>query len=178
MLSKTPTTHSNTARFETLVEQYSADLYRFACWLSGDRDVAQDLVQETMIRAWHNIDQLRDHGAVKPWLLTTLRRENARRFERKRLDLVDIDDWQLAAENALDVEDVVLYSQIQLELDRLPKKYGEPLRLQAFVGCSILEITQRLGISRSSAMSRVHRARQQIKARLADDRGLIAGSAA
>ncbi len=176
MLSKTTNTHCNTARFETLVEQYSADLYRFACWLAGDRDVAQDLVQETMIRAWRNIDQLRDHGAVKPWLLTTLRRENARRFERKQLDLVDIDDRQLTAENALDAEDVVLYSQIQVELDRMPKKYGEPLRLQAFVGCSIREITQRLGITRSSAMTRVHRARQKLKARLSDGR-LVAGHA-
>jgi RNA polymerase sigma-70 factor (ECF subfamily) len=164
-----PATHQ-TARFETLVESYADDLFRFGCWLTGDREVAQDLVQETMIRAWRSIDQLRDPGSVKPWLLTTLRRENARRFERKRLEFVDIEDRQVIDSEQMDTETLILHSQIRVELDRLPKKYAEPLHLQAYLGCSIAEITQRLGISRSAAMTRVHRARQQLKDRLSAQR--------
>ncbi|NDY96653.1 sigma-70 family RNA polymerase sigma factor [Wenzhouxiangella limi] len=164
-----PANH-HTARFEDLVESHADDLFRFGCWLTGDREVAQDLVQETMIRAWRSIDQLRDAGAVKPWLLTTLRRENARRFERKRFDLVDIEDQQVTDSDQVDAETRILHSQIRVEVDQLPKKYAEPLRLQAYLGCSIAEITERLGISRSAAMTRVHRARQHLKNRLSADR--------
>jgi len=160
-----------TARFENLVAVHADDLFRFACWLTGDREVAQDLVQETMIRSWRSSDQLRAAAAAKPWLLTTLRRENARRFERKRFDLIDIDDHPVADSQTHSVEEMMLISQIRVELDRLPTKYGEPLRLQAQQGCSIAEITQRLGISRSAAMTRVHRARQQLKERLSLDLG-------
>lgn len=166
-----PATH-HTARFEALVESHADDLFRFGCWLTGDREVARDLVQETMIRAWRSIDQLRDAAAVKPWLMTTLRRENARRFERKRLELVDIEDRQVADNDQVDAETRILHSQIRFELDSLPKKYAEPLRLQAYLGCSIAEITERLGISRSAAMTRVHRARQQLKNRLSTERRL------
>lgn len=166
-----PATH-HTARFEALVESHADDLFRFGCWLTGDREVARDLVQETMIRAWRSIDQLRDAAAVKPWLMTTLRRENARRFERKRLELVDIEGRQVADNDQVDAETRILHSQIRFELDRLPKKYAEPLRLQAYLGCSIAEITERLGISRSAAMTRVHRARQQLKNRLSTERRL------
>ncbi len=168
--------NTQTQRFETLVASHADDLFRFGCWLTGDREVAQDLVQETMIRAWRKIDQLRDVQAVKPWLLTTLRRENARRFERKQLDTVDIEDRQLTDGEGMDAETLILNGQIRVELDRLPRKYAEPLRMQAFLGCSICEITRAMGISRSAAMTRVHRARQQLRERLSADCRLIAGA--
>ena len=44
------------------------------------------------MRAWKSLHALRDDAAAKPWLLTIVRRENARFFERKRLETVDIDD--------------------------------------------------------------------------------------
>lgn len=166
--------NTQSARFDTLVAAHADDLFRFGCWLTGDREVAQDLVQETMIRAWRKIDQLRDPQAVKPWLLTTLRRENARRFERKRLDTVDIEDRHVADTDQVDAETLMLNGQIRVELAKLPRKYAEPLRMQAVLGCSIGEITSVLGISRSAAMTRVHRARQQLKERFSADCRLLA----
>ena len=71
-------------RFNGLITSYMDDLYRYAYWLSGNRAVADDLVQDTLVRAWKALDKLQDEKAVKGWLLTILRRENARRFERKR----------------------------------------------------------------------------------------------
>jgi len=69
--------------FEKIVKAYSTDLFRFSYWLSKDRDIAEDLVQETFARAWRAIDNLNDEKSVKYWLLTILRRENARRFKKK-----------------------------------------------------------------------------------------------
>ncbi len=156
-------------RFERLVASFSDDLFRFACWLTHDRSVAEDLVQETMIRAWRSIDKLRDDNAVKPWLLTTLRRENARRFERKQLPLVDIDDHAVADEGSGGSDDALMGDQLRQALARLPEKYREPLSLQVIMGCSIAEIAEALELSRSAVMTRVFRAREKLREQLSAD---------
>ena len=83
-------------RYEALVREMHSDVYRYAYWLVKDKAVAEDIVQETFLRAWKSLDSLKDQKAAKAWLITILRRENARRFERKQFDLVDMDDVSLA----------------------------------------------------------------------------------
>ena len=72
-------TENDEDRFNRLIGVHMADLYRFAYWLCGNRAVADDLVQETLVRAWKSMDRLNDPKAARGWLLTILRRENARR---------------------------------------------------------------------------------------------------
>ncbi|MDX1487843.1 MAG: sigma factor [Acidiferrobacterales bacterium] len=84
-------------RFEALVQALSTDLYRYAVWLCRDRNRAEELVQETFLRAWRSLDTLRDERAAKGWLITILRREHARGYERYRPDMdKDIDPDDLA----------------------------------------------------------------------------------
>ena len=78
-------------KYENLVQAYSGWLYRYAYWLAGDKHTSEDLVQETFLRAWRFMDSLKDEGSAKSWLTTILRRENARRFERKQLDYSDVE---------------------------------------------------------------------------------------
>ena len=66
-------------RYEALVRAFHADIYRYAYWLVKDKAVAEDIVQETFLRAWRSLDSLKDEKAAKSWLITILRRENARR---------------------------------------------------------------------------------------------------
>ena len=77
-------------RFERLCAPLKADVLRFLSWLSRDRSLAEDVMQETLLRAWRSIDSLTDAAAVKPWLLTIARRELARVYERKRLPMMGI----------------------------------------------------------------------------------------
>jgi RNA polymerase sigma-70 factor (ECF subfamily) len=79
-------------RFDELCTALRPDLFRFAFWLSRDRAIAEDVVQETLLRAWRAMDELRDVQAARQWLLTIVRREHARLYERKRLQTVDVDD--------------------------------------------------------------------------------------
>ncbi|MDX2313635.1 MAG: sigma-70 family RNA polymerase sigma factor, partial [Gammaproteobacteria bacterium] len=69
-------------RFEKLVNAVSSDLYRYAFRLCRNKAMAEDLVQETFLRAWRFLDSLREEKKAKSWLMTTLRREFARQFER------------------------------------------------------------------------------------------------
>ena len=82
-------------RYESLVDALYQDVYRYAYWLCKNGALAEDLVQETFLRAWRSLDSLQNDKAAKAWLFTILRRENARLYERYRPDLVDIEDQSL-----------------------------------------------------------------------------------
>ena len=80
-----------TQRFNELAEAYSTDLYRYAMWICGNDALAKDLVQETFLRAWRALDSLNEIKSAKSWLITILRREYARTFERKVPLFSDLD---------------------------------------------------------------------------------------
>ena len=73
-------TGSRQQRYEALVTAYYNDIFRYAYWLGKSRQLAEDLTQETFMRAWRAFDSLQSQGAAKAWLFTILRRENARRW--------------------------------------------------------------------------------------------------
>lgn len=151
-------------RYEALVNVYSADLYRFAYWICHDPDIAQDLVQETCLRAWKSLDSLLDDKSAKGWLFTILRRENARRFERKQHPLVDIDDHDVA-----DNSDLSQYMDSELLLRKiagLADEYKEPLLLQLIAGFSAQEIAEQLSLNKNTVLTRLFRAKNQLKTTL------------
>jgi len=147
-------------RYESLVNVYSADLYRYAYWICRDSETSQDLVQETCLRAWKNIDSLLDDKSAKGWLFTILRRENARRFERKQLSLVDIDDYEIAAEENTSQYDKELMRQ---KITKLPVEYKEPLLLQLIAGFSTEEIAEQLELNKNTVLTRLFRAKNLLK---------------
>ena len=61
-------------RFERLVSVFYADMYRYGVWLCRDPGIAEEVVQEALLRAWKSLHALRDDDAAKPWLLTIVRR--------------------------------------------------------------------------------------------------------
>nr|WP_086941074.1 sigma-70 family RNA polymerase sigma factor [Thaumasiovibrio occultus] len=152
-------------RYEALVRAWHRDLYRYAYWLCKDQHVAEDLVQETCLRAWRSLDSLQDDASAKSWLITILRRENARRFERKQLELVDIDDHNVA-DDAPPSEEDAGHSKLQTMIMELAPEYREPLVLQIMSGFSGDEIAEILGLNRNTVMTRLFRARNQLKEQL------------
>ena len=148
--------------FNQLIGIYMDDLFRYAYWLSGDRAVADDLVQETLVRAWKSLDKLNDSKAAKGWLLTILRRENARRFERKRPQESGIPTEELAA-NRVDYDTSTEAFVLRRALDKLPGDYREPLLMQVIHGYSQKEIAAHLGISVAGAGTRLFRAREKMR---------------
>ena len=150
-------------RFEQIVAVFHQDMYRYAAWLSRDKAIAEDVVQEALLRAWKSLDALRDDTAAKPWLLTIVRRENARYFERRRLETVDIDN--LTASQA-----ALLAEQPDDEVDDMRKAiyaldddYREPLVLQVLMGFSTNEIAEQMGLKQGAVLTRLHRARAKLK---------------
>jgi RNA polymerase sigma-70 factor (ECF subfamily) len=150
-------------RFDELVGVFHQDMYRYAAWLSRDRTVAEDVVQESLLRAWKSLDALRDDGAAKHWLLTIVRRENARYFERRRLDTVDVDDLTPSQEALLANEPDHELDDVRDAIYRLDDDYREPLVLQVLMGYSTNEIGELMGLKQGAVLTRLHRARLKLR---------------
>lgn len=158
-------------RFEALCVPYQADLFRFVFWLCRNRALTEDVIQETLLRAWRSIDTLDDQKAVRPWLLTIARRELARTFERKRLDTVDIDSVTGSADGALAVSDTQEVDDMRAAIMQLDENYREPLVLQVLFGYSTEEIAQHLEISTPAVLTRLYRARHVLRRKLLGETG-------
>jgi RNA polymerase sigma-70 factor (ECF subfamily) len=167
-----PVMNSEAARldkFDRLAAAYGADLYRFALWLCGNDALAKDLVQETYLRAWKALDKLRDESAAKGWLLTIVRREYARTFERKVPRFTDVDAVVVPEEDEPEPDDRAEIGLLRRHILMLAPKYREPLLLQVVLGYSCEEIAAELGIGKSAVMTQLFRAREQLKTKLQKD---------
>src|SRR6266568_4535367 len=79
--------------------QIHAESLVSACqaWANGDQHVAEDLVQETMVRAWLNLEKFEcDPGALRPWLMTVARRVAIDAFRARSVRAPEIlNNWWL-----------------------------------------------------------------------------------
>ena len=145
-----------------LLESLRPDLLRFAHWLARDRALAEDIVQEALLRAWRSRESLKEAASARAWLLTIVRREHARLYERKRLELIsldeDIDHHWLATEDDSDLH------MLRTAILKLPMEYREPLIMQVLGGFSTEEIARELSLSATAVLTRLFRARNKLRA--------------
>lgn len=159
---KVPVSTDAVPSFNEMVSAYGKDLQRYALRLAGDRHTAEDLVQDTLLRAWKSLDRLQNPKAIKGWLLTILRRENARRFERYQPPRSSIPLEGLGAKHK-EYDTSTEAFVLRRALDRLPEEYREPLLLQVVHGYSQKEIAKRLGLTSAGVGTRLFRARSKLR---------------
>ncbi len=173
-MSDSPVTDSKSRqrRYEALVDDLYQDVYRYAYWLCRNQALAEDLVQETFLRAWRSLDSLQNDKAAKAWLFTILRRENARMYERYRPELVDIEDVPaMSGSREGEPDQRVDRNQLHAAINQLESEYRDPLLLQVIGGFSGKEIADILDLNSNTVMTRLFRARNKLKDVFLPDRG-------
>jgi RNA polymerase sigma-70 factor, ECF subfamily len=152
--------------FERLALEQIDLLYRLARKLTRDAERAEDLVQETYLRAirsWERFD-LQQFG-MRPWLVRILHNLYLTKGQREARAPITVDDNRLdAADNSagsatFDLEAVD--QELTYALDALPTAYRTVLVLWAVEELSYQEIADALGIPIGTVMSRLHRARKR-----------------
>jgi RNA polymerase sigma-70 factor (ECF subfamily) len=156
--------------FARLCDELRPDLYRFAFWLARDRDVAEDVVQEALLRAWRSRESLAGTASFKPWLLAIVRREHARLYERKRFETVPVDELVGSESPELAVAEEQETMDVRRAILALEDDYREPLVLQVLMGYSTGEIAEQLGLTQGAVLTRLFRARHKLRRQL----GLVA----
>jgi RNA polymerase sigma-70 factor, ECF subfamily len=150
------------AAVDRLFATLRPELLRFAWWLARDRAIAEDVVQEALLRAWRSRDTLKDLAAARGWLLTIVRREHARLYERKRLEITDLDAVIAAEDSQLATEGDEVEG-LRRAITQLPDEYRVPLVMQVFGGFTTDEIAQELSLSTAAVLTRLFRARNRLR---------------
>jgi RNA polymerase sigma-70 factor, ECF subfamily len=163
-------------KFEALALEQLDTLYRVARRLSGNAAAAEDLVQETYlraIRAWESFN-LKEHG-IRPWLVRIMHNLFLSRRQRQAMEPGPAADEQLesgAGANQPPPFDLASFDGMDEHLVRaieaLSPEYQLVLLLWAVEELSYKEIAEALQIPLGTVMSRLYRARQQLSARLRD----------
>ncbi len=154
--------------FESLIQAVTPELYRYALGLCRNPDLAEDLVQETFLRAWRSQQTLKSAAAARAWLYTILRNEHARLYERQRPEVWDPATLpQVAANDGYDTSTeafVLRRALYELHID-----YREPLLLQVTGGFSCKEIGAMLNLKVNTVLTRLFRARKALREALGPD---------
>ncbi len=161
--------------FKTYVEPELAVLFRVAMTLTGSRADAEDLVQETVIRAFRALDRF-DGRHSRAWLLTILRNTNVNMHRRHRPDLVE--DWRcvgdprpaFGAERHISAEETVLDDILNEDLEAAVKSLDSRFRTVLLLidadRLTYAEAAEALGVPVGTIMSRLSRARDRVRAHL------------
>lgn len=153
-------------------------LFRYAIVLTRARGDAQDLVQETYVRAMEAFHRLREESNVKSWLFTILRNLwlNELRQRRSRPQLVEADDDNQVVDglktDGQDAYQILVGKEntrrIRTAIERMPPAFREILVLREFEELSYLEIAEVLNCPLGTVMSRLGRARAKLKSLLTE----------
>jgi RNA polymerase sigma-70 factor (ECF subfamily) len=154
-------------QFDALIKATSPELYRYAMGLCHNPHVAEDLVQETFLRAWKAQEKLRNPSAARAWLYTILRNEHARLYERKRPEVRDPAELPPVPTKGYDTSAEAFV--LRRALADLDLEYREPLMLQVIGGFSCKEIGEMLDLKTNTVLTRLFRARQALRQVLGSD---------
>jgi RNA polymerase sigma-70 factor, ECF subfamily len=146
-------------------------LRALAMGLCGKRDRAEDLVQETLMRAWANLSSFEPGTNMKAWLYTILRNEFYSQLRKRRREVPDPDGAHaatLVSEPAQ--EGRVEFQDLRLALAKLAPAQREAVLLVGASGISYEEAAELCGCAVGTMKSRVHRARAQLALLLGEHR--------
>lgn len=170
---------SKRSEFEDEALVHLDALYGRALRLTGgDESRSEDLVQETVLKAWEAWDSYEKGTNCKAWLMTILRNTFVNEFRRRksRPDPVEYDEvadrpvWPELREDdpAGDFFDRIIDDRIVRAIEELPDPYRVPLVLSDLDGLSYDEIAEELDVPVGTVKSRLHRARRQLQNELVD----------
>ena len=153
------------ALIRALFEEHGRALLAYASRLTGDRAAAEDVVQETLLRAWRHPESLHNgRGSVRGWLLTVARNIVTDRARARAARPAEVAESPYSQPVERDHADAVVDSMVVLAaMDRLSEDHREVLVEIYFHGRSVSETAQALGIPPGTVKSRSYYALRALR---------------
>jgi len=153
--------------FRPTIETQRPVLYRIAYAWCHDTALADDLVQETLSKAWSRRAQLRDEAALKAWMVSIMSHCWLDHLRRRR-DFEDVEDWQDELESSADTPEAScnreqVIASVRSAVACLPMGQRQVLTLVDLEEFGYAEVAEILDIPVGTVMSRLSRARANLK---------------
>lgn len=164
--------------FQELYSLYGKKILNYIYRMTGSREEAEDLTQDTFIQAYKNIQALKDRSKFQSWLFRIAQNNVYQRYRGKKPILESLDqeespelsDVQKMAAPSKSPEESLLSDEledlIREVIQELPEKYREVFVLSAIQKLSYQEISEIVGRSLASVKSDIHRARVEVRDRI------------
>ena len=166
--------------YARMVETYSGTIYRLALKMLNNPQDAEDILQETFIKAFRGLEGFDGRSSLSTWLYRIATNEALMQLRKKRLDMVSIDepmetqegeqeprqivDWCCIPEDELLTAESRAY--LDKAIDSLPETLKVVFLLRDIEGLSTQEVTEVLGLSETAVKTRLSRARMRLREEL------------
>lgn len=157
--------------FAERVDELLPRLRRYARALTGERGAADDLVQDTLERAWVKLHLWRSGSDLRAWLFTIMHNVHVNQLRSRRGATLPLDDEMPDAPVRATQADMLEVRDVDTALARLPPEQREVLLLVALEHLSYQQTADTLGIPIGTVMSRLARARERLRTLLDGDAG-------
>ena len=166
----------NNSNFQERLTGLQSNLLNFAYMLTANSDDANDLLQDTMLKALDNADKYTDNTNFKGWVFTIMRNifiNNYRRVVRSATVIDQTEDLyhlNISQDSGIDSpEESYSVQEISAAIEAFPEKYRVPFKMHV-AGYKYDEIAEEMGLPLGTVKSRIFFARQELQVRFADYR--------
>lgn len=168
------------AEFARLVETYSAQIYRLALKMLGTPQDAEDILQETFIKAFSHLHSFDGRSSISTWLYRIAANEALMQIRKRQPGQLSLDE-QVETEEGLQEptqivdwccmpEEELMSTEVRAQLDRAVEQLPYSLRvvfiLRDFEGLSTQEVAEVLGLTETAVKTRLSRARLRLREEL------------
>lgn len=164
---------SDEEAFGILLGKYRDVLFGTAYLMMGNKDLAEDVVQEALIRIWKHISSFRSESKIKTWMVRIVMNEVKRYRRKKYLSLVSLKHASEIPDDLPGIEAELLrdddYQRLQQALEVLPRKQKEAVVLRYFSELTVPEVAKVMGEREGTIKSRLSRGLHRLGEILGED---------
>ncbi len=165
--------HGDRAAAETLVEQYHERIYVFMRSMGHDRQTSEDLTQETFMRVWYHIGQLREGKALTGWVFRIAGNVSRLHWRKHKqpgpVNIEDIEPAEDDADSSQQAGDRELFAGLHQAVTRLPWKLRQAVVLHYMDQLTIAEAAQAAQVREGTLKSRLNRALEALRKEMVDE---------
>jgi len=173
--------NGDTKAFEELMKRTQTNIYNLGLRLLGNKEDAADLMQETYIKAYENLNRFEGRSSFSTWLYRIATNNALMKLRKEKKKKVSIDELKKFGDKSYKVEisdwsenpssyfkSAELKEVLQKAIDSLPPKYKSVFILHDVEGLPLTEVAQILSLSVPAVKTRVHRSRMYLREKISE----------
>jgi len=173
--------NGDTKAFEELMKRTQTNIYNLGLRLLGNKEDAADLMQETYIKAYENLDRFEGRSSFSTWLYRIATNNALMKLRKEKNKKVSIDELKKFGDKSYKIEisdwsenpssyfkSAELKEVLQKAIDSLPPKYKSVFILHDVEGLPLAEVARILSLSVPAVKTRVHRSRMYLREKISE----------